>query len=86
MSEVEETPEWMEHARCADLDTDLFFPTKGESRKGERAKGTCFSCPVREECLQYALDAPFAVVGIWGGTNVRERWALKKDMKPYRAA
>lgn len=38
-------------------------------------------CPVREECLQYALELPGKVVGIFGGTTEKERRALKSEFR-----
>jgi WhiB family redox-sensing transcriptional regulator len=38
----------------------------------ERAKAVCKSCPVRRECLQFAL-ATRQSDGIWGGMSERER-------------
>jgi WhiB family redox-sensing transcriptional regulator len=39
------------------------------------AKRICAECPVRQECLEYALRVrePF---GIWGGLNETERRTL----------
>jgi transcription factor WhiB len=36
----------------------------------------CDSCPVRPECLRYALEATFGAWGVWGGTTGVERTAL----------
>jgi WhiB family transcriptional regulator, redox-sensing transcriptional regulator len=36
----------------------------------------CAACPVRAECLRYALEAEFEVFGIWGGTTMIERKTL----------
>ena len=53
---------------------DLFFPELGESTV--RAKKLCGSCPVKLQCLEYALDAGESI-GVWGGTSPKERWRLK---------
>ena len=37
---------------------------------------TCDSCPVRADCLSYALSADFTAIGIWGGTTTVERTTL----------
>jgi WhiB family redox-sensing transcriptional regulator len=72
---------WRRNAACNGTHTDLFFPVGevGEEpvRQAEEAKVVCFACPVREECLEYALatDQPF---GIWGGTTEAERRAIKR--------
>lgn len=67
---------WHADARCAEIDTDLWFPDKGESTK--EAKGVCAACPVRAECLEYALDINERF-GVWGGTSERERRRLNKQ-------
>ncbi|MEU9662708.1 WhiB family transcriptional regulator [Streptomyces chartreusis] len=40
-----------------------------------RAKAICTGCPVRTECLAYALDHRIEH-GIWGGMTERERRSL----------
>lgn len=47
-----EPPAWMADAACGGMDPDLFFPGKGERAPVE----VCDGCPVRAECLDYALD------------------------------
>ena len=66
---------WQESSLCAQTDYDAFFPEKGGTTRD--AKKVCKSCPVRLECLEYALanDERF---GIWGGLSERERRRLKK--------
>ena len=74
---VEDGPlAWQEQALCAQTDPEAFFPEKGGSTR--EAKKVCQSCPVRSECLDYALamDERF---GIWGGLSERERRRLKKQ-------
>ena len=45
---------WQAEALCAQTDPEAFFPEKGGSTRD--AKRVCGVCPVREECLQYAMD------------------------------
>ena len=70
---VEETPDdgsWMLEARCRGTDPDEFFPTGGSGV--EAAKRVCAECPVRSECLEYALVNRIDP-GVWGGASSRER-------------
>jgi WhiB family transcriptional regulator, redox-sensing transcriptional regulator len=63
--------------RCAD-DPELFFPRGTDMRalrQAQRAKTFCAHCPVRAECLHYALDTEQRH-GIWGGTTAEERREL----------
>ena len=59
----------MAHAKCAGLAPAVFFPSDGAGV--EAAKKICADCPVRTECLQYALA--HRIAGVWGGTSERER-------------
>lgn len=68
--------EWVLDALCAQVDTELFFPNKGESVKG--AKATCSRCPVTAECLRYALDR-HERFGVWGGKSERERRRIEME-------
>lgn len=76
-------PEWMKGAVCASVDPELWFPAK-EADPGFRAKRICRSCPVRIECLAYAManDEPY---GIWGGKSRQERAKLKLVKSPLTA-
>ena len=67
---------WQQHALCAQTDPEAFFPEKGGSTRD--AKRVCGVCPVREECLQYAMDNDERF-GIWGGLSERERRRLRKQ-------
>nr|WP_264000490.1 WhiB family transcriptional regulator [Mycolicibacillus trivialis] len=69
--------EWQDQALCAQTDPEAFFPEKGGSTR--EAKKICQRCPVRGECLEYALahDERF---GIWGGLSERERRRLKRGI------
>ena len=64
---VEETPDeyaWMFHARCRGINPAEFFPSDGTGV--ETAQRVCAACPVRVECLEYALVNRIEH-GVWGG-------------------
>lgn len=69
---------WRERAACIGQE-DLFFITvngfPGQVR-AKKAKEVCAACPVRQECLDYAVKE-HADWGIWGGLAPRERRALR---------
>lgn len=67
-------PEWMDDALCAQADPDAWFPESGEWPKVRAAKLICAACPVRAECLDYAL-ASGERFGVWGGLSEDERRA-----------
>jgi WhiB family redox-sensing transcriptional regulator len=62
--------EWFDDAACAGMDTTIFFPERGQTSR--KAKQVCYSCPVREDCLEEAL-ARREMFGIWGGMSEKER-------------
>ncbi|MFG3250220.1 WhiB family transcriptional regulator [Streptomyces sp. NPDC048187] len=71
---------WREYAACRTEDPDLFFPigtTGPAALQTEQAKAVCGTCPVREQCLRWALDTG-QTIGVWGGTDELERRALKR--------
>nr|WP_308434235.1 WhiB family transcriptional regulator [Streptomyces tendae] len=68
----EEREIWGEGAACRTADPDELFV---EGAAQNRAKALCTGCPVRTECLAYALDHRIEH-GIWGGMTERDRRAL----------
>ena len=61
---------WMARARCRGHAPQEFFPSDGVGV--ERAKKLCVQCPVKVECLEYALSYRIDH-GVWGGCSERER-------------
>ncbi|AYL40084.1 MULTISPECIES: WhiB family transcriptional regulator [Streptomyces] len=79
---------WRGRAACRTEDPDLFFPigTSGPAlMQTEQAKAVCRRCPVREQCLEWALDTGQSV-GVWGGTSETERRALKRRIAARRSS
>ncbi len=69
--------DWMTAARCRDRDPEQFF-VRGASQS-RRAIRMCERCPVREECLDYAISNEIEF-GIWGGTTERQRRRLVRTL------
>ncbi len=68
--ELLQDQDWRSQAICAKTDPDLWFsPGAVEHRE---AKRICRDCPVRSQCLSYAIEAPVDH-GVWGGLTERER-------------
>jgi WhiB family redox-sensing transcriptional regulator len=66
---------WAVYAACKDEQGMIFFP---QSKAEEATALTiCGICPVREECLDHALETN-ARFGIWGGTTEKERRKLSR--------
>jgi len=76
---VEPQP-WMAAARCRNVDPDLFFPTKGGPDVTAHAKAVCAQCPVRTECLEYAVENGERY-GVWGGLSPKERRPLVRERR-----
>ncbi len=67
---------WMDEGLCGQVDPDLWYPEDGNAAQAKRAKQVCRGCPVRAECLAYALDAA-EEHGVWGGRGLKERRRLR---------
>lgn len=72
---------WREHAACAKMPKELFFcETRG--KKGdvilEESVAVCRRCPVKEQCLEFAVknNEPY---GQWAGTFPKERAEMYKE-------
>ncbi len=51
--------DWRLLAACRPADPELFFPVSASGLSPDqvmRAKVTCAGCPVRRQCLAFALD------------------------------
>lgn len=69
--------DWRDSAACQGMDPDLWFPVSAEPRSRLEAEhlklalDTCRSCPVRLECLEFAVRT--GQRGTWGGMTERQR-------------
>jgi WhiB family transcriptional regulator, redox-sensing transcriptional regulator len=70
--------EWRARAACRGMDPSLWFPRRGQDLGALRT--TCRVCPVRPECLQFALDggAPSYAGGIWAGSSPPQRREIRR--------
>ncbi len=71
----------MKRALCAGEPPDVFFPSDGVGVL--RAQKICASCPVVEDCLEYAL-AHHISHGVWGGSSERQRRRLQHQRQQER--
>ena len=64
---------WQSESLCSKKENkpllDSFFSNKQLER--DKAKNLCFQCPVRKECLQWALEHR-QIWGVWGGREESE--------------
>lgn len=72
---------WLRAAACLDEDEELFFPLGESGAANERqiaqAKAVCARCPVRAECLEFALGNGLDE-GVFGGLTPQERRKLAR--------
>lgn len=71
---------WAARGACRHSDPELFFPVTGRGpalRQQAKAKRVCASCPVRIECLDYALQSGEGF-GVWGGASEQERRLMRR--------
>ena len=69
---------WTARALCVGADPKLFFPP-GDGPAAE-ARQMCETCPVRGQCLAYAVTADERF-GIWGGLDPHERHSLCRHLQ-----
>ena len=71
---------WRELAACTAHDPNLFFPVGDTGPALEQiaqAKQICAECPIKVECLTYAIESN-QVNGVWGGTTEQERRLMRR--------
>jgi WhiB family transcriptional regulator, redox-sensing transcriptional regulator len=77
-SSPERADDWRDRAACAGIGYDLFFP-EHNSGIGD-ARKVCRDCPVRAQCLTFAIETDQRH-GVWGGITQGElrKLVLKKN-------
>jgi WhiB family transcriptional regulator, redox-sensing transcriptional regulator len=79
-------PDWQDEALCRDTGTHHWFPTErddvlsSDDPKWLRARAWCARCPVKVECLEWALIVDVRY-GMWGGTTPKERRVIRRQRK-----
>lgn len=76
--EADVRPGWWDRAACRGMDPAMFFPERGDAV--DAAKAICAQCPVRIECLDYALDHKIRH-GVWGGMSERQREKVRRGIR-----
>jgi len=74
--------DWRSAAACLSADPELFFPLSDSGKSAEqaaRAKAICAGCPVRADCLAFAVRTAQAD-GIWGGMTAGERTVTRRGL------
>jgi WhiB family redox-sensing transcriptional regulator len=80
------TRDWRHLAACLDHDPELFFPV-GDSDparlQAEDAKRICHTCPVIEQCAQWAVESRMES-GVWGGLDETQLRNIRRHRTPSR--
>jgi WhiB family redox-sensing transcriptional regulator len=81
--------DWRAEAACSEsAGTKLFFPV-GVTGPAEiqirQAKAVCDECPVKMECLDFAITTN-QEYGVWGGTSEEERRVLRRQWRQRQRA
>lgn len=72
---------WRDRARCRKMGNKMFFDY-GKGRGVSAVKNLarvarfCSFCPVREECLRFAVDNDIKY-GVWGGLSPSQRKSFR---------
>jgi WhiB family transcriptional regulator, redox-sensing transcriptional regulator len=78
---------WWQRAACRDTDPNLFDydPAEDQPAKAKAAKVVCTDCPVKADCLDFALTTIGRrqdLVGIYGGLTPAERAERRGPEEP----
>lgn len=79
-------PAWQARAACRGKGPAKWFPSPGKNGQPSpetttaAGKAICATCPVQEECLDFALEND--ATGTWGGVSL----GTKRSLRPLRRA
>ena len=78
--ELEPIEGWRQHAACNGADLSLFFPAGEEKTLTAPALKVCAGCPVKQACLDYAIETN-QTDGVWGGMTGPDRRRLRRRIR-----
>src|SRR5205085_9266773 len=78
-------PTWMAQGACRGMPREWWFPPKGYGavKHLAAARAICAECPVRPECVAYALEDP-SIAGTWGGLTRADAPTSAGPSVPHR--
>lgn len=84
LTDILKMGDWVDDAECRGQPLEWWFPLEFNKQASniKAAKAICRRCPVREDCLEYAMSYPhtyMSLPGIWGGLTEAERRQLDSD-------
>lgn len=71
--------DWLRDASCRGMDPEIFYPQIGTGNwpTENMARKTCDNCPVKVDCIDWALSESWPEEGYWGSTKgERNRFKL----------
>lgn len=83
----DEPVEWRDEAACTGQTNAMFPKNYKDITYIPYARSLCRTCPVKTECLEYALEFPAADMhGVWAGLTPRQLAAeqRKRGIRPTR--
>lgn len=81
------TNKWMQQANCKNKTNQMFPKHHKDITYITQARQICANCPVKTECLNYALQYPPADMhGVWAGLTSRQLAAEqhRRQIKPTK--
>jgi WhiB family redox-sensing transcriptional regulator len=76
--------EWQFEGACNGIDPETFFlepNARGVNKytTEQKAIAICNTCPVKQACLDHALNVP-EVFGVWGGKTEKQRELIAQKL------
>lgn len=75
--------DWRDEGLCRQSDPDQFFAKSTPAV--QKAKKICRGCPVREECMRFAVTNG-EMFGVWGGLSQNELRLLRNRARQQKRA
>ena len=83
---IAQREDWVADAACRGMNPSLFIPVQGDHGGVRKAKAVCATCPVSEDCLEFAMrkhgnvDGGLSFIeGIYGGTSFLDRRNIRAE-------
>jgi WhiB family redox-sensing transcriptional regulator len=88
--------DWQRYGKCVGAPSEWFFPERLDKQTDSEksihvakcissAKALCAQCPVKSECLDFALKTmDLGNYGVWGGTTPGQREAIREAFRQER--
>lgn len=83
--DADRVSDWRDEAECRAYDSELWFPTSSASEAYDAPREICGVCPVRQACLDDALNTERGYrYGMRGGKTPKQRQRTRKTREAER--